>query len=252
VSSLPDSANSSAKPSESAPPQWITPQDLRRFRLLIDRTLGTGFRLAVVETPSPAAQLQAIEWLREEFSQRNAPLHDYDLLKYSTDSVVSKGIRSVNFWRVLREESAAGRALQHHSALVVRGFESLQDQSDQPQWDVARHFNIQRDLYVRDFPCFWILLLHPASRQHWHKNAPDLCDFAAVWIETELAAAGPEIESDRATVRSIELCARLTSLHFPKAVQRLPGAHIQSSIGYCRCCVGVGFKRCCVEFLEGV
>jgi tetratricopeptide (TPR) repeat protein len=82
---------------------------------------------------------------------------------------------------------AAGRRVADHRAvLVLSGFEEFISQVERGRSDLLQQFNIQRDILVRDYPCWWLLLIHPASRQQWHTVAPDFSDFVALWIESPM------------------------------------------------------------------
>ena len=113
---------------------------------------------------------------------------------------------STNVWAALFDAIPPASVPGHHAVFVVWGFEELMDHTGQENWDIVRQFNIQRDLFVRDYPCWWVLLLHPASRQHWLKNAPDISDFVALWIEAPLRAVVHEDVGvrDRATSLHVE------------------------------------------------
>jgi tetratricopeptide (TPR) repeat protein len=93
---------------------------------------------------------------------------------------------SANVWKELIQSVPPGQVADHCAAFVIWGFEELMDHTGTADWDLVRQFNIQRDLFVRDFPCWWVLLIHPASRQHWLKNAPDFSDFVALWIKAPM------------------------------------------------------------------
>jgi len=79
--------------------------------------------------------------------------------------------------------------------MVLTGFEELMYQSNTERSALLQQFNIQRDSLVRDFPCWWILLIHPASRQAWRTVAPDFSDFVALWIEADIEPTNRDANS---------------------------------------------------------
>ncbi|MFM8474410.1 MAG: tetratricopeptide repeat protein [Planctomycetaceae bacterium] len=192
----------------AGPPEFISGEDLRRFMRFLDRTLGTRFRLAIIETPSLQAQTDALNWLCTELTRREAPLFELNLHKlWKPQQQWPEG--TANLWKTLHREIDPACVANHRAVIVVRGLENFQDITGRAWWDVAAQVNIQRDLYVRDYPCWWILLLHPTSRQHWQKVAPDFCDFVSVWTHAATAPAElPETASESSHTADIEFLPR--------------------------------------------
>jgi len=180
----------SAEDPGRAPPNFISSADLQRFTRMLHRTLGTRFRLAIIETPDLQSQTEVLDWLHTMLTGRGVPLFDVNLHRlWKPQEQWPDG--TANVWKTLHREIDPAAVSNHHAVIVVRGLESFQDIAGEARWDVARQFNIQRELYVRDFPCWWILLLHPTSRLHWQKVAPDFCDFVSVWTHAEPAPGIP-------------------------------------------------------------
>ena len=197
-----------SSPTEScAAPDFIQPHDLKRFRRLLDRTLGVCFKLSVIEVPEPRERQTVLKWLRPQFAEKQVVEHDVDLVQLLGPRAEWSG-GSTNVWAALFDAIPPASVPGHHAVFVVWGFEELMDHTGQENWDIVRQFNIQRDLFVRDYPCWWVLLLHPASRQHWLKNAPDFSDFVALWIEAPLRAVVHE---------DVGVRDRVTSLHVESA-----------------------------------
>ena len=59
-----------------------------------------------------------------------------------------------------------------------------------PERGVYRQLNVQRDLFVRDVACVWLVMIHPQGSRHIQDIAPDFCDFVSLWIR----ATEPEAE----------------------------------------------------------
>lgn len=192
----------------AGPPDCITREDLQRFTRYLDRTIGTRFRLAIIETPSPQSQTDTLNWLFTELTRRGAPLFELNLQKlWAPQQQWPDG--TANVWKTLHREIDPACVASHRAVIVVRGLESFQDIAGRARWDVAAQVNIQRDLYVRDYPCWWILFLHPASRQHWQKVAPDFCDYVSVWTHaTATPSSLSETPADSSHIADIEFLPR--------------------------------------------
>jgi tetratricopeptide (TPR) repeat protein len=167
---------------EVLPAVICSPADQLRFERLWDRTIGTGFKVVIWEVPEPSARSQVLKWLEPRVNHRSARLIPVDLVDLlgREDSTLPQ---TFNIWRELTARVPPTSVSDHNAILVLTGFEELMYQPNVDRSVLLQQFNIQRDSLVRDFPCWWILLIHPASRQVWKTVAPDFCDFVALWIE---------------------------------------------------------------------
>lgn len=200
-------------------PEFLPADDIVRLRRLLDRTLGVGFKLAVIEVPDFSQRSVVRDWLRRLFAERQATEQGIDLVQLLGARDEWRG-GSANTWGELTRTIVPGSLSGQRAALVVWGFEELQDCSADADWDLVRQFNIQRDLFVRDYACFWVLLIDPASRHHWLNTAPDFCDFVALWIAVpeRPIPVRPEFAAKRIEkLSNIELPARQ---HWPRLLRQ--------------------------------
>lgn len=86
-----------------------------------------------------------------------------------------------NLWMELQ---ALERSMASNVCWVLWGFERLSSQKDEFH-SFFRQLNVQRDLFVRDFPVPWLLFMHPNLARHLRTVAPDFCDFIPTWLQTE-------------------------------------------------------------------
>ena len=107
-------------------PDFIQPDDLKRFRRLLDRTLGVGFKLAVIEVPEPRERLTVLKWLQPQFADKKVVEHDVDLVQLL-------GLRSewpggsTNVWAELTQAVPPASVADHQAVFVVWCFEELMD-----------------------------------------------------------------------------------------------------------------------------
>jgi len=161
-----------------------------RLLRLLERTLGHGFKLAVVEVSSPKDREAVIDWLRPHLRRLDARVIELDVAELSQGMARGNGPR-FSLWGLL-DRAVPGEFRYEHCALTLWGFEALMYQGSADRSELLQQINIERDLLVRDFPCLWLLFMHPASRQHWNAIAPDFCDFVACWIESPIPETRPE------------------------------------------------------------
>jgi len=161
-----------------------------RLLRLLERTLGHGFKLAVVEVSSPKDREAVIDWLRPHLRRLDARVIELDVAELSQGMARGNGPR-FSLWGLL-DRAVPGEFRYEHCALTLWGFEALMYQGSADRSELLQQINIERDLLVRDFPCLWLLFMHPASRQHWNAIAPDFCDFVACWVESPIPETRPE------------------------------------------------------------
>lgn len=167
----------------SGAPEFLQNQDETRLRNLFERTIGRGFKMAVIETPTPADRLELLDWLQPNLDAAGAVRHDVHLPELLGEPDEHGGLQTT-VWQELTEKLPPGSVAGQRAVLILDGIEDLQYGDGQNRFDLLQQFNVQRDLFVRDYPCFWLLLIHPQSRHHWHRVAPDFSDFVALWAES--------------------------------------------------------------------
>lgn len=178
---------------QAAPP-GVASSDLLRFQRLFDRTIGLGFKLVIWETPTAGDRASVLAWLASCSATNSARLIEVDLGRLLGRSG-NVARRSLNVWSALTSAVPPEDVGDHRAVLVLSGFEELLTDGAPDRPHLLQQFNIQRDILVRDYPCWWLLLTHPAWRQQWRTVAPDFCDFVALWIESPWPAA--EAGADR-------------------------------------------------------
>jgi tetratricopeptide (TPR) repeat protein len=182
-----------------SPMASVSSSELMRFQRLLDRTAGMGFKLVMWEAPTAADREAVRAWLAPRLRERSIRIIDVDLVRLfgRTDGHTR---RSLNVWSELRRCISPSDVADHRAVLVLSGFEEFISQGERGRSDLLQQFNIQRDILVRDYPCWWLLLIHPASRQQWYNVAPDFSDFAALWIESPM----PPIEVATNRLQSLD------------------------------------------------
>jgi tetratricopeptide (TPR) repeat protein len=133
------------------------------FERLLHRARGHGFRLVVVELRTPAERLELVGWLRE----RADDVREID----------ARGAFAANPLAVLSSDPPPPSAV-----MVVSGLETS-ERAGEAHEGALQALNVQRDLLVARFPCFWVLVLHPTLRTQALEVAADFLDFASLWIE---------------------------------------------------------------------
>ena len=183
ISDVPDSRLSADAPLAS-PPAFMGEDDAKRLSRLLERTLGQGFKLVIVEIDSAAQRRQFDDWFESRlFALGGATVPVGLPSRYERPEVLGGG--GFDLWGYVNEHVGKA-AVGAKSVLEVAGFEELMyagENTGRPE--ILQQINVQRDLFVRDYPCWWILFIHPASRQAWFRTAPDFVDFVALWIENE-------------------------------------------------------------------
>ncbi len=182
-----------------SPIACVSSSDLLRFQRLLDRTGGVGFKLVMWETPTTADRDSVRAWLAPRLAERGLRMIEVDLVRLfgRTDGQTR---RSFNVWSELRHCLPPADVGDHRAVLVLSGFEEFISQGERGRSDLLQQFNVQRDILVRDYPCWWLLLIHPASRQQWYTVAPDFSDFVALWIESPM----PPVEAIANRMQSLD------------------------------------------------
>ena len=178
----PDSFPGPADASWAGAPDYLNDGDVQRLRKLFQRTIGRGFKMAFVETPTQRDADEVLDWLRPHFAEADAKEYLVHLPTLLGPTTEDRRLRTT-VWNALTQTIPVGEVSGERAVIVVRGIEDLLYIDQQNRFDLLQQFNVQRDLFVRDYPCFWLLLVHPRSRHHWYQVAPDFSDFVALWIE---------------------------------------------------------------------
>lgn len=166
-------------------------EDARALTRLLDRTFGRGFRLVVIEVDTPRLQQRIVEWLGKQVELLDASVLDLDVGSLAGD----------NLWSELSERLTSRGGELERLVLALHGFQD-------PEGRIYQQLNVQRDLFVRDLGCFWVLLIHPYGSRRLQDIAPDFCDFISLWIRAPsdaLQLGGPRGES-----RAVALSAGLS------------------------------------------
>ncbi len=171
-------------------------EDALALRRLLRRSFGRGFRLVVIEVATPRIRRRIVEWLRGELEA-----FDAELLELDVGSLAGE-----NLWAELGERLAPDGV--ERLLLALHGFQEAVHGKPSEAAGVYRQLNVQRDLFVRDFGCFWVLLIHPYGSRKLQDIAPDFCDFSSLWIQAhddeiaELRGDGPPLMTS-SSVRSV-------------------------------------------------
>ncbi len=164
--------------------------DTQALQRILRRMVGNGFKLAVVELNSPVQRAALLEWLGDQCTSLEAQLLPVDL----------SSLPGQNLWMELKERLGT---LPPRTVLVPYGLEETEHRPGGP--GLIAQLNVQRDLFVRDFPVVWVLLSHPSLRMRLMLEAPDFSDFVAWWVEAEVAAVRREIDRSMSLSRGVHL-----------------------------------------------
>ncbi len=177
--------------------QRIALHDQERLRRLFDRSLGAGFKLAIIEAATPAARWLIWRWVCGLAKGLGGRCIEFDLSALG-------GARRFNFWDTLIERLDPEAQPDRKLVLGIWGVEEvIYEEEDRARARWLEQLNAQRDLFVRDLPYFWVLFIHPRTRHALKNTAPDFCDFASIWAEAALpdVPASLEVPGARVTPR---------------------------------------------------
>lgn len=147
-------------------------RDLLALRRLLRRTLGRGFQLVVIEVEGAARRERVVAWLEEFGASLDATLVEVDV-----EALVRE-----NLWRELGEQLPEDPEQRARSILTLHGFEAAEHGQPDARAGLYRQLNVQRDLFVRDLGCVWVVFVHPHGSRQLQDIAPDFCDFASLWV----------------------------------------------------------------------
>ncbi|WP_050432736.1 tetratricopeptide repeat protein [Chondromyces crocatus] len=158
----------------------FTPEDARAYERFVTWSEGAGFRLAVVELSLPRDRDALLRWTQEAASGVQTARLD--------------GPGGLAVWDLLK---AAFQSAGETRLLMLTHLEAAADRKA-----VCAQLNIQRDELTRAFAVPWILVLHPSAALDLQRHAPDLCDFATLWLKVGAPDARARLEetSDLARV----------------------------------------------------
>ncbi len=160
---------------DASPP--LADIDDLRLTHLFERTFGTGFKLVFIEVATPVQRHALLDYYRPRWTQSQAKIIDIDVAELTA---VRGERRNINLWDLLRERFPK---CDPKTVLVFHDIETADYESSNGRSALLQQINVQRDILVRDFPCWWVVCVHPRSRERWLSVAPDFCDFAALWVE---------------------------------------------------------------------
>jgi tetratricopeptide (TPR) repeat protein len=170
-----------AEPDANGP---LLAEDARALKRLLHRALGRGFRLVVIEVDTPRLQRRIVEWLGAQAESLDGSVLDLDVGSLAGD----------NLWSELSERLKDREGKLERLVLALHGFQD-------PEGGIYRQLNVQRDLFVRDLGCFWVLLIHPYGSRRLQDIAPDFCDFSSLWIRAPSDAL--QLEAPRGDPRAV-------------------------------------------------
>ncbi len=149
----------------------LTPREQRSFSRFLKRTLGKGFRLSFAQVHTPVARQRIVEWVHHVLAAESVSFYEVDLASFPGE----------NLWVELQQH-LSWQEPPEKGVIFLRGLENAKGSSeDRPP--VIQQLNVQRDIFVRDFPITWVLFLHPYTRHRMLQVAPDFCDFATPWLQ---------------------------------------------------------------------
>ncbi len=157
-------------------PEHLPTDDLVALRRAVQRMLGLGFRLLVVEAATPPQRKQLQRWLELQVREQDGALVSLDL----------SSLPGKNLWAELKDRLGT---IPLKSLLFLWGMEATEYEHKRDGF--GQMMNVQRDILVRDFPVIWVLVVHPALRAQLREVAPDFFDYALRWIRMENPA--PEV-----------------------------------------------------------
>lgn len=161
----------------------LDPKDLRALIRLIARSRGTTFKLAIVEISSPAA----VASLRDLVAQEE------DLKSFALIDIKLRPQEDRNLWSELKDRAGS------HDGPTLLFLSAIEMPTSSPETQqLFRQLNVQRDLFVRDLPFPWVVLIHPQVASLLRNIAPDFCDFASLWLKAENE---PELRSGTVEIR---------------------------------------------------
>jgi tetratricopeptide (TPR) repeat protein len=151
----------------------LSDNDLQLLLRFVERSAGAGFKLAVLEINSTAQFTAILKWLKdalpsETFFVREVPLHEYP---------------GENIWAELCAIPSPDPLRREVWALS--GLEQKANAYDETKPNIVQQLNVQRDLFVRDFPFTWLLFVYPAMARVLRKIAPDFCDYVTIWLHAK-------------------------------------------------------------------
>ena len=162
-------------------PDSLPADDVVRLSRLLERTFGRGFKLVILETASGAERDRVRAWLDSVARGLDGCLLPVEV----------SGWHSGNPWVALGSLAESDRPQTSRVLLALSGWEDVIYRDPSQPYRLLEQLNVQRDILVRDYPWFWLVLVHPRTRQLLQRVAPDFCDLATLWIEAEMPPAAP-------------------------------------------------------------
>jgi len=150
----------------------LAAEDARALTRLLRRGFGRGFRLVVIEVATPRLRRRLLEWLRAEVEALDGNVVELDVTSLPGE----------NLWSELGELVEREGTTRDRALLALHGFQEAAGGQPDERAGLYRQLNVQRDLFVRDLGCFWVLLIDPHGSRNLQDIAPDFCDFTSLWI----------------------------------------------------------------------
>jgi len=155
---FPDLSSEHPASPEVTPPAFLSSEEQKRLERLLDRTAGRGFKLVMIETPTPRDRDQFRDWLAPQFARRGIAVKPIDLVEL-LGRKADRSPQSVNVWAAMHTIVPPASVADHRTALVLWGTDELMYHGVHGRSELLQQFNVQRDLFTRDFPCWWVLLM---------------------------------------------------------------------------------------------
>ena len=160
---------------------WVIPdyealfgeRDRRALERLARRALAPRFKLAIIEVREPLEREAVLSHLRGVIAGKGGVIAGVDMGR----------LPGLNLWHELKERVDTSDLA--HTVLALWGIEESEGGVDDERPPLFEQLNVQRDLFVRDLGCLWLLFLTPYASRRLQLVAPDFCDFALLWISVK-------------------------------------------------------------------
>lgn len=191
---------------ELGAPEELSADDAKALARLLQRGLGKGFRLIILEVATWRVRSRILAWVRDQIALHSGSVVEIDVAELPGE----------NLWSELGERITVDEGAP--LVLALHGFQDAVHGQPDPQRGVYRQLNVQRDLFVRDVACVWLVMIHPQGSRHLQDIAPDFCDFVSLWIRaSEPASTLPD------AVKTIDLTG---PMEVPEPLRRAHDAFV--------------------------
>lgn len=163
---------------ELGAPEELSADDAKALARLLQRGLGKGFRLILLEVATWRVRSRILAWVRDQIALHSGSVVEIDVAE----------LPGQNLWSELGERITVDEGAP--LVLALHGFQDAVHGQPDPQRGVYRQLNVQRDLFVRDVACVWLVMIHPQGSRYIQDIAPDFCDFVSLWIRASEPSTG--------------------------------------------------------------